>query len=99
MATTLTSATAANAYIPPAAPTPAPKTAGIANLAVGLSNDSSMIASIGGGSTSGAAVYDAQGLMSNFLQASAQGVAASTGATGDAGAGSSDTATAPNAFN
>ena len=88
MTMTLSSATAANAY-PSAAAAPAPKTAVIANLAVSLSNDSSLIASISGASSAGTSVYNAQGLMNNYLQAAAQDLAASSGA----GASSADTST------
>ncbi len=56
-----------------------------------------MIASIGGTSTPGAGVYNAQGLMSNFLQAAAQTVAASTAVDTAADANDSNTGAVANA--
>jgi len=99
MTTPLSSATAANAYIPLVSAAPAPNTAAIADLAVNLSNNASVIASIGGSSTAGAGLYNAQGLMSNFLQAAAQnlaavGVSANIAGNDTTGASSSSSTTA-----
>jgi hypothetical protein len=92
MTTPLSSATAANAYMPLVSAAPAPNTAAIADLAVNLSNNASVIASIGGSSTAGAGVYNAQGLMNNFLQAAARNLAANV-ASADSATTSNDTAT------
>lgn len=92
MTTTISSATTAHVYAPSTQPLPVPKTAAMANLAVSLSNDASLITGLSSAASASTPVYNAQGLMNNFQQAAAQNLVSSS-----VGAASTDTGTSSSA--